>query len=315
VVAPTVSVIIPTYNYARFVGDALRSVANQTRDDYEIIVVDDGSTDDTADIVRRSGVPVRYLKQANSGPSASRNAGIAAAQGSYLGFLDADDLWLPDKLAAQVPILDAQAEVGLVYADALFYDDASGRVAGTHADRFPHPSGRILFDLLFGNVVPSPTPLVRRAALERSGPFDTRFCGSEDWDLWIRIARDWEISYVPRPLATYRVHGSNLHQRVDHMKRQKHMVLTGALADPRFPVGLARYGRWALARLHADNGRLHFHQRDFEAARAELLQAGRLRPAALLDTGLAARLAICLLGSRAARRLAGRRPRRTAWIP
>jgi glycosyltransferase involved in cell wall biosynthesis len=307
--SPAVSVVIATYDHARFVVDAVRSVADQTFEDHEIIVADDGSTDGTADVLRATGVPMRYLTLPHRGVSAARNAAIAAATGRYVAFLDADDLWLPDKLATQVAVLDLRPEVGLVYADALIFDETSGTSCGTHADRFPHPSGRVLADLLFANVVPSPTAVVRRAALDRSGLFDETLTGSEDWDLWLRIAREWDFYCVPRPLATYRMHGGNAHRNTERMKRHQHLVLARALADPSLPAEIVRHARAAMASLHIDFGRIYFHQRDFSGARAELLRAVRTRPRVLLRADIAARLGVSLLGARAARWLAGRRPR------
>src|SRR5438132_1599837 len=110
-----VSVVIPVYNGERYLADAIQSVRDQTYQNFEVIVVDDGSTDGSADVAQRFGEAIRYVHQANGGVCKARNAGIAAARGAYIAFLDQDDLWLPDKLAAQVTYLDSHPEVGAVY--------------------------------------------------------------------------------------------------------------------------------------------------------------------------------------------------------
>src|SRR5579864_8740685 len=115
--APQVSVVIPAYNAARFLGDAIQSVLNQTYSNFEVVVVNDGSTDDTESVVRSFGDRLFYVKQANKGVSAARNEGIKRARGQYVAFLDSDDVWLPTKLAEQIPFLEQNPEVGLVYSD------------------------------------------------------------------------------------------------------------------------------------------------------------------------------------------------------
>src|SRR5437867_1708261 len=120
---PKVSIVIPTYNYGRYVVEAVESVLNQSFQDREVIVVDDGSTDDTRERLERFRGRIRYIYQRNKGLPAARNTGIRAARGAYVAFLDSDDLWLPEKLALQVPILDTRQQVGMVYTDAHLFDD------------------------------------------------------------------------------------------------------------------------------------------------------------------------------------------------
>jgi glycosyltransferase involved in cell wall biosynthesis len=302
-VIPRVSVVIPTYNHARWVGHAIRSVAAQRFRDLEIIVVDDGSTDDTARVVRDTEVPLRYVRQDNRGLSGARNTGIAAARGALVGFLDADDLWLPDKLSLQVAFLDARAEAALVYADAVFFDEGTQRTVGTHAARHAHPSGRILTALLFDNPISSPTPLVRRTALAQAGGFDESLQACEDWDMWIRIARCAEIHCIDQPLAVYRLHGDNMHADVARMKRSQHAVLKRTLADSGLPAAIRRRGPAIVAHRHLDFGLVHFGRGEYGAARGELLRAIGHRPAVLLDPRVGPRLLLSLLGAGVADRL------------
>jgi len=164
---PTVSVVIPAYNAERYIGETLESVLAQTYRDFEVVVVDDGSTDGTREIVRGYGEPVRLVEQPNSGPAAARNRGVREARGEFIAFIDADDLWLPEKLALQVPLFDDE-EVGLVSCRVQLVD-GSGR---------PHPtyerekvSGWAFEKLLEGNFIGTSTVVARREALEGAGLF------------------------------------------------------------------------------------------------------------------------------------------------
>lgn len=209
-----VSVIIPTYNCAKYVALAVDSVLAQTYTDYEIVVVDDGSTDETRQVMLQYADRLTYIYQENQERSAARNTGIRASSGEYVAFLDADDAWLPKKLEIQVPILDQHPSVPFSYCQALYMDadgnpvrfrgrwvDGEGSTETTISDRSR--------DLMFGNVVSGggSTPLVRREALEAVGLFDETLSYPEDWDLWLRLSHQGPFAYVPEPLACYRVYG------------------------------------------------------------------------------------------------------------
>ena len=168
---PQVSVVLAAYNAEPFLGAALDSIAEQTfTGAMEVVVVDDGSTDATAEIVRRHRVGARLIQQANAGSAAARNRGIEEARGRYVAFHDADDLWLPAKLDRQ---LAALAETGArwSYTDAWFFDADSGETLGRWSDTHPMPAGDVARDLLRGNFLTVPTVLVERAVLERVGGF------------------------------------------------------------------------------------------------------------------------------------------------
>lgn len=204
---PLVSVVIPTYNYAHFVSQAIQSVLDQTFRDFEIIVVDDGSTDDTFQVVSPFGDPVRYIRQANRGPNAARNTGIRTSTGKYVALLDADDLWLPHKLESQIPLIEADPEVGLVYASMYLFDSETGAIVDWHP-----PSrcrqGHVLRQLYMDQFVPSPTPLIRRKVFDEVGYFDESVVSPDDWEMWLRIAARYKFAFVREPLAMYRVHAS-----------------------------------------------------------------------------------------------------------
>jgi len=302
-VVPRVSVVIPTYNYARYVPEAIDSVLAQSFEGLEVIVVDDGSTDRTAEILRAFGGQLRDIRQEHRGLSAARNTGIRAARGQYVAFLDSDDLWLPEKVSLQVARLDAEPEVGLVYGEALFFDDSTPATLTPHSHFGPHPSGRILSWLVRQNVIPSPTPMVRRELFERVGLFDETLSACEDWDMWIRIARVCEIAYVNRVLAKKRQHQENMSLDSERLMTNGLRVLEKTFSAPDPSQELHGLRRRAFGRSYADFGLHRFHVGRYDQARRDLICAVTLDPRLLFYQNTAAVLSTCLLGSAAARKL------------
>jgi len=196
---PTVSVVIPAYNSAHFLPKAIASVRAQQWPGLELIVVDDGSTDDTEAVVRElsRGEDVRFLRQENAGAESARNKGIATARGEWIAFLDADDVWLPGKLEAQFVELEKRANAAFSYTDeTLRFESGKERDVKCGKDGRP-----LLLQLLGGNLFATPTVIVRRDCLQEVGLFDARLRTGEDWDLWIRLAAHFEHARVARPLA------------------------------------------------------------------------------------------------------------------
>jgi glycosyltransferase involved in cell wall biosynthesis len=194
----TVSVIVPTYNYGRFLPDALESVRGQTYQDWECIVLDDGSTDATAEIVRAVAANdgrVKYLSQANRGPNAARNRGIAESSGEFIQFLDADDILPPTKLEAQVRALEADPSVGIVYSDARYFNDSPTnllpyRVPGPRPSTIPGTPAQdpLLRALIHNNIMVIEGPLSRRSVITTVGSLDESLARMEDWQYWLRCA-------------------------------------------------------------------------------------------------------------------------------
>jgi hypothetical protein len=210
---PRVSVIIPTFNCARFLGRAIGSVLDQTFTDYEILLVDDGSTDETPELVAGFGGRVRYLYQANRGPTPARNFALTQASGDLIAYLDADDMWYPDKLAKQVAFLDAHEGCGLVHSETTIIDEMD-RVIHLRFNREKGgkvPVGHCTLDLLRRNNVQFLTVLERRECLERTGRFDERVKGVGDYYQWILVAMDgMTLGYIDEPLAMYRWRADSL---------------------------------------------------------------------------------------------------------
>jgi len=210
---PTVSVIIPTYNRANLVDKAIKSVLSQTYQDFEIIVIDDGSTDNTEEIIRGfKDKRVKYIKKykKNRGISATRNIGIKVARGKYIASLDSDDEWLPDKLDKQIKILqDGPPELGVVYSNSCYIDES-----GKNMNKLPKPKkleGYIYEDLLGGNYVGTPsTVLIRKECFQQVGLFDDLLNTQADWDMWIRIAKYYRFALIKTPLVRYRLHSNQL---------------------------------------------------------------------------------------------------------
>ncbi|RMF83624.1 MAG: glycosyltransferase, partial [Nitrospinota bacterium] len=218
--SPLISVVIPAYNAGKFVAQAVQSVLDQTYPHHEIIVVDDGSTDETRAELRKFGDRLRYFSQQNRGPSAARNAGIRAAQGEYICFLDADDIWLPQKLEMQLDFMTGHQEIGLVFAaiEEFQTDGEFTRRWFPGEERFgadftsQQPIQEAFRKLLMVNFIPTNTVMVRRECLEKAGLFDESLRLVEDRDLWLRIAASFPIACLPSVLCRRRRHGANLSQ-------------------------------------------------------------------------------------------------------
>jgi glycosyltransferase involved in cell wall biosynthesis len=204
-----VSAIITTYNYAHFLPDAIESVLGQSHRNLEIVVVDDGSTDETAAVVQRyATLGVRYAHRLHGGAGRARNMGLEITSAPLVAFLDADDAWLPDRVAAGVTHLARHPQLALVAADAFACDERLRPTAVVPAAK--RETGRMLDELLVDNVVLNPSSvLIRRSAIEAAGGFSEIPFG-EDWDTWIEIAKRFPIGFIDRPLALVRRHSASI---------------------------------------------------------------------------------------------------------
>jgi glycosyltransferase involved in cell wall biosynthesis len=225
---PLVSVIIPTYNRAALVPLAIDSVLQQTFSDRELIVVDDASTDDTAERLQDSyGETIRYIKKtSNAGPSATRNTGMQMAHGRYIAFLDDDDEWLPEKLALQVPLMQQHPAVGMVYCGCLLVDEKGASVGQIK----PEKRGYIFNDLLHKNYLITSSALIRKELLEKTGGFDETLAACEDWDLWMRVSQQCLIEYIDEPLLRYKAHKHNIHHDMYKMEKNTFRVFDKCLS-------------------------------------------------------------------------------------
>ncbi len=199
---PLVSVIMPTYNRAHTIQRAIKSILNQTYKDFEIIIVDDASTDSTPEVIRNiNDKRIRYLRhEKNKGAPAARNTGIRAACGEFIAFQDSDDEWLTEKLEKQIKIFQsASPEVGIVYSG--FWRIVEGTKTYFPLRRLKRKEGNLLEQLLAGNFINTPCMLVRKSCFKKAGLFDEAFPCGQDWELSIRLARDFYFSFVDEPLV------------------------------------------------------------------------------------------------------------------
>lgn len=232
--APLVSVVIPNHNYADYVGQAVESALGQTHPEVEVIVVDNGSTDASLDVLASYGSRCVVVAQSDMGQSAARNRGIATARGEFVAFLDADDVWLPRKLELQLARFERDRRVALVYCSLVVVDRelrptgeiVRGDVSGEAIEAFARWPGRAI---VAGG---ESTAVVRRDVLERLGGFDTSLSISAGWDMWRRIATNHRIDVVAEPLVLNRRHGSNLTRRLSEYEKDVRRASALMFDDP-----------------------------------------------------------------------------------
>lgn len=261
---PLVSVIMPAYNAAPFVKAAIDSVLAQTYSNIELIVVDDGSTDGTGEIVQRYGSKLSYIYQRNSRQAAARNTGLWHAGGEVLAFIDADDIWLPEKLEKQVALLEQDPSLGLIYCSVKQIDE-DGRVLG---ELRANLRGDALPGILLGQVVGgmSSTVVIPRWVLEWIGHFDVTLPPCEDTDMLWRAASCCPIDYVGEPLVLYRLHDNNSHQNVRAMAAAWKLLYRKALDNSRVRELGWRFRRQCYGRLYYMLAGDHAHNKLWASA-------------------------------------------------
>lgn len=236
---PRVSIIVPVYNRAHLITKCLNSVQSQSFRDYEIILVDDGSTDNLQKVL--SGFTLRYCRQSRQGPAGARNKGLELATGEYIAFLDSDDTLTGDSLRKRVEILEKYPEAGWCYS-RVYYVDENEKIVGLQRlpDRMPCFHSReeeIRSFLLQGNHINTSTVLIRRRCFADVGSFNDKLrAGSEDLDLWIRLLKKYDMAFVPGPLARYRFHSQNFCASRDLKEWEKSntRILESIFNDPVF---------------------------------------------------------------------------------
>jgi glycosyltransferase involved in cell wall biosynthesis len=250
VLRPVVSVIVTTYNQGPYIESALQSVFAQTYRDYELIVVDDGSCDDTPGLVAAFANRLRYIRQPNQGVAGARNTGAAQAKGELLAFLDGDDLWDPEKLEAQVKAASRHPTSGLIVADGIQFSDTTAlrnTLLGPRITKLLQEPGEVTLrcygELLAGNLISTISQvMIRRAVLEAVGLSDIRLPVASDWDLYLRIAAGHEFTFMSKRLVRWRYLSSSA-SGPQHLRRlrwatdemavlRKHLHLAPAVYRP-----------------------------------------------------------------------------------
>ncbi|HEY6346235.1 MAG TPA: glycosyltransferase family A protein [Bryobacteraceae bacterium] len=313
-----VSVIVPAYNVAEYIGETLDSIFAQSFRDFEAIVVNDGSPDTVAlesVLASHSDPRLRYLQKPNGGPSSARNTGIAAARGEWLAFLDADDLWLPNCLASQLALLEREGTAAAAVPDGFVFGDSP--LAGKRLSEIKEcqPGLVTLTEMLAGRSSPPYCCVAKRAAIERIGGFDESFKRSEDYDLYLRLLLAGERIVVnPEPLYRYRRRADSLSAEGIKLARSAARVLEKLEARFASDAELARLARdrrsdllatveFTLGRQALEEGRW-LEARDYWRAHQQLRPSGRIA-FALAAIRISPRLLLALIKARS--RIAGAR--------
>lgn len=271
-VYPTVSVILPTYNRAHVVGRAIRSVLEQTYEDFELIVVDDGSTDGTEEVVRSFDDPrIRYIRHAqNRGGAAARNTGIRAARGEYIAFQDSDDEWLPEKLEKQMRIFEnSSPDVGVVYT--AFYLNKNNMKIRIPSSKITITDGNIHCELLKGNFVSTPTAVIRKNCFERAGMFDECLPRFQDWELFIRLSSLYLFRYIDEVLVNAFYSLDSISANNDALLKAYNLILDKHIYSFRKDISALAEIQYNIGNHLCQAGHLH-------EGRVHLLQAVRLSP-------------------------------------
>ena len=250
---PRVSVITPTYNRARFIGEAVESVLAQTMPDWELLIVDDGSTDDTREVLAPylADERIHYIYQPNQGQSVARNTALAEARGEFVGFLDSDDLWRAHKLEEQLSVFESQPGVHIVHGDESIIDEHGLEISQQNMRRY---SGRITAQLLADNSVSITTALVKRECFDGMGGFQASHGVADDYDLWLRFSARYRFYYKPGIVASYRVMADQISSDKRRRFAANEAIIRNFLAQ--FGHALTRQEkRWGLARFYCRKAR------------------------------------------------------------
>jgi|SRR5919199_1486969 glycosyltransferase involved in cell wall biosynthesis len=224
---PTISVIVPAYNASRTILKTIESVQQQNFSDFELIVINDGSTDQTLELLNTIKDPrLQVFSYSNGGLPTARNRGISHATGEFITFLDADDLWAPDKLELQLAALQQHPEAGVAYSWTYYMDEQGESV---HIGAPVFFEGNVYSKLLVGNFLDSGSnPLIRRRAIESVGEFDPTLKSCEDWEYWLRLSARWDFVVVPKPQIFYRQTSGAMSSKIEVMEKYHLLVIERA---------------------------------------------------------------------------------------
>jgi glycosyltransferase involved in cell wall biosynthesis len=283
---PLVSVVMPAYNAHLYIVEAIQSVLAQDYKNIELIVVDDGSSDDTVELACSLGNRVHVFERNNSGPAAARNFGISVAQGEFIAFLDADDMWLPGKLSAQIRYMLDHPDIGVVYGEfRSWYASENGVFIPPNASDQEflklsvdnENSGYIFNQLLLDNIVHIITAVTRKSILDSVSGFDESLRTGEDYDLWLRLSRFTRFAKFNSLLAYYRMHSQNT-TKIPRAINSEYIVLRAALGKygavgPDGTAATKETLRNRFFHLCFSHGYLHYWNGNLEIARVAFREA------------------------------------------
>jgi len=219
-----VSIIIPAYNKAELTVKTIDSVLKQTYSNIEIIVIDDGSTDHTREILSFYHDRIKYIYKENGGACSARNFGIKKAEGDFIGFIDCDDMYAIDKVELSVKYLKKNPEFGCLHTGACFIDE-NDEIVGEYSHPMSRRQGWVSKRLILHNFICNSTVFIRRNVLERAGFFDEEIFTPADWDMWIRLAEITQVTYIDYPLTYYRVSDNYIFNRLDLAEKEEKFVI------------------------------------------------------------------------------------------
>ncbi len=281
---PTISVVIPAFNAEKTILETIKSAQKQSFQDFEIIIINDGSTDNTVSLVKNiSDSRIKVFSYENGGLSVARNRGISRAVGDYIAFLDADDLWTSDKLELQLKALQQHPKAGLAYSWTYFMDEQKQTV---HLDRPLYFEGDVHADLLVWNFLAhGSNPLIRKDAINSVGEFNPAVSGAADWDYWLRVAEKWEFTVVRKPQIFYRLSSTSMSSKVEFMERCQLDVLEQAFE--RATDDLKSLKKQSMANVYQYSAQLYISRSSntegLQKAFSKLYNAARLYPLILFQ--------------------------------
>jgi glycosyltransferase involved in cell wall biosynthesis len=272
---PLVSVVVPAFNAEATINTAVDSVLGQTLRDFELIVIDDGSRDETAAVLEPYGGALRCLRQTNGGVSRARNHGIAESRGRYVAFLDADDAWVQTKLEKQIAALVSRSDCQACYAAAYLVDERLSVLGEQRSEDGVAQRDRLLVS---GNLVTGSASSVicERALLREVGGFDEGLSLCADWDLWVRLSARTTLAYVDEPLTLYRQSAGSMSRNPRLLERDTLALLDKAFSGPDPPERRTR--NRALGRQYRVLSGAYWHATDYHRALRCLLRALRYDP-------------------------------------
>jgi glycosyltransferase involved in cell wall biosynthesis len=223
--AMNVSVIIPTYNSEKYISSAVKSVLNQTHHNFELIIVDDGSVDNTQEIINSfNDQRIKYIYQENSGVAVARNTGIENSSGEHIAFLDADDIWVPEKLQIQLDIISERNDVCMIYSAIEMFYTGNDR---TKIIKYNHDDNNFVEKLItdpFKSIPYPSTVILKRSCIDKAGTFNPEFKTGEDWDLWLRLSELGKCRYVNQPLVKKLTHNESITNSLDLKSTEEYHI-------------------------------------------------------------------------------------------
>jgi len=294
---PMVDVIVPAYNAAKYLPVAIESVVAQTFEDWRIVLIDDGSTDNTAEAVapfiEQLGPKLKYIKQPNAGLPAARNAAIRNSSAEFLALLDADDVWLPDRLMESLKCFEGRPQVGLAYGFNSRID-ADGAIIDTFAQRAKYAEGHIAPYIYMRLVqLPCPTITFRRRCVDEVGMFDETLQATEDRDLWLRIAFKYEVALVPKVIALYRTSPNAMTTDPERMLKAQEQFIEKHYGAPGCGI---RERRIALSQIYRQRAEAFAIRRQWSTAVGSSLRALAFYPLAVSNLRTAGSLLLRYAG-------------------